>query len=138
MKIVTDTSALIAVLLDEPEADAIIRLTIDNEVVAPLSLRFEVANALTNVQRDGRRSLQELHAAFESFQMMRVEYLEVDLVSSLTIAVESGLMAYDAFMLCCAIDNQLPLLTLDKRLRNEARRKGVQVMEVPSEFNQGT
>jgi uncharacterized protein with PIN domain len=45
--IVTDTSAVLAVLLDEPEKEAVVEATMGSVVCAPASLRWEVGNAAT-------------------------------------------------------------------------------------------
>ena len=46
MKIVADTNTFIAVALNEPEKDMIIRLTEEHDVIAPEVLPFEIGNAL--------------------------------------------------------------------------------------------
>jgi uncharacterized protein with PIN domain len=45
--IVIDTSAILAVLLDEPEKQAVVEATMGSVVCAPASLRWEVGNAVT-------------------------------------------------------------------------------------------
>ena len=45
--LVIDTSAILAVLLDEPEKQAVVEATMGSVVCAPASLRWEVGNAAT-------------------------------------------------------------------------------------------
>ncbi len=45
--VVIDTSAIIAVLVSEPERGPIVRATIGQELVAPGSVHWEVGNALS-------------------------------------------------------------------------------------------
>ena len=45
--IVIDTSAILAVLLDEPEKEAVVEQTMGTVLSAPASLRWEVGNAAT-------------------------------------------------------------------------------------------
>jgi len=51
MKIVADTNTFIAVALNEPEKDMIIRLTEGYDLVAPEVLPFEIGNALTAMMK---------------------------------------------------------------------------------------
>ncbi len=51
MKIVADTNIFIAVALNEPEKDMIIRLTEGHDLVAPEALPFEIGNALTAMMK---------------------------------------------------------------------------------------
>jgi predicted nucleic acid-binding protein len=56
--------------------------------------------------------------------------VEVELASSLELANAFGIYAYDAYLLRCAEKYRLPLLTLDKRLVQAAKDKGISVLEV--------
>ena len=47
MDIVIDTSALIAVIVDEPERNRIIELTTGNTLVGPGSIPWEIGNAFS-------------------------------------------------------------------------------------------
>jgi hypothetical protein len=52
MKIIADTNTFIAVALNEPEKDKIIRLTDGHDLIAPDVLPFEIGNALTAMITD--------------------------------------------------------------------------------------
>ncbi len=54
MDVVIDTSAVIAVILGEPERDALIDMTDGVQLMAPPSLHWEVGNALAAMFRRGR------------------------------------------------------------------------------------
>lgn len=49
---------------------------------------------------------------------------------ALKIADELSIYAYDAYLLRSAIKYNLPLLTLDKGLKEQGERLGVKVIEV--------
>jgi predicted nucleic acid-binding protein len=51
-------------------------------------------------------------------------------VDRVVLADELSLYAYDAYLLRCAAKYRLPLLTLDGRLAEAARKKKIQVLEV--------
>jgi len=44
--VVVDTSAFIAVLMREPEAEFVASVFIDHQLIAPQSIDFEIVNAL--------------------------------------------------------------------------------------------
>lgn len=50
--------------------------------------------------------------------------------TSAIIAERMDIYAYDAYVLVCASDMQLPLLTLDNRMATIASQIGVQTLEV--------
>ena len=59
LKIVVDASALIAVVANEPEKEALIRLTAGAELVAPASVHWEVGNALSAMMKRRRIGVDE-------------------------------------------------------------------------------
>lgn len=130
MDIVVDTNALIAILLDEPHADAIVKATAGHTVLASRSVHFEIGNACVKALRRGRLTSDEVQSALASYAMMGIRFLEVDIQASVSLAHESGLVAYDAYILLCAILNDAPLLTFDKQLRVAAQRRGVELLEI--------
>jgi predicted nucleic acid-binding protein len=63
--IVIDTSAILAVLLDEPEKQAVIEATMGSIVCAPASLRWQVGNAATAGVKRRRLTRQRLAEVLE-------------------------------------------------------------------------
>ncbi|HPE46269.1 MAG TPA: type II toxin-antitoxin system VapC family toxin, partial [Deltaproteobacteria bacterium] len=59
MDIVIDTSALIAVLVGEPERSRIINLTTGKTLIGPGSIPWEVGNAFSVMFKHNRLSLDE-------------------------------------------------------------------------------
>lgn len=55
---------------------------------------------------------------------------EIAIERALEIALETGLYAYDAYVLELARAERLPLLTLDRALERAARRLHLQLMQV--------
>ena len=127
---VIDTSALLAAVLDEPEKGRLIELTQGVELLAPDSLHWEVGNALSALFKRGRLTLKNAKVAVGIYRQIPVHLVEVDLEKALEIAHESGIYAYDAYMITCALTHKAPLLTLDARLRKKALSYGISVVEV--------
>ena len=57
MEIVVDTSAIIAVIVGEPQRQTLIELTAGADLIAPPSVHWEIGNALSAMLRRGRVSL---------------------------------------------------------------------------------
>jgi predicted nucleic acid-binding protein len=51
MNIIMDASAIITMIIDEPEKNLIINLTKDVELFSPEMVSFEIGNALTRLKR---------------------------------------------------------------------------------------
>jgi len=52
------------------------------------------------------------------------------LEESLKIAAELNIYAYDAYLICCALQYNSPLISLDKALQRIAKAQNIQVIEV--------
>jgi predicted nucleic acid-binding protein len=129
-KIVVDASAMIAVILGEPERASMVRLTRGAHLIAPPSLKWEVGNAFSAMFRRKRLSLNDALLAIEIFDSIPIDHVTMDLMPALEIAHEKGLYAYDAYMLACAIHHKASLLTLDKALMKMAADMKINVLEV--------
>jgi len=127
--LVIDTSALLAVLLNEPTRSALISATQGYGLVGAPSLPWEVANALVAGVRRRRLSAAAVRQAWASYQTVPVRLAEIDAGHALEIALELGLYAYHAYVLETARAERLPLLTLDGRLARAADRLALQLLE---------
>lgn len=129
MKIVADTNTFIAVALNEPEKDMIIRLTEGHDLVAPEVLPFEMGNALTAMMKKNVLKADEVILAWDMVQHIPVDLRRIDIGAALNIATQYNIYAYDAYFLECARNLRSPLLTLDQQMKGIARKIGIQVME---------
>jgi predicted nucleic acid-binding protein len=130
MDIVIDTSALIAVLVGEPEKSKIVAATSGQTLIGPASIPWEVGNAFSAMMKQKRIGVEEAHRALAIFNTLPLRYVPADLFRALSIAHQTGLYAYDAYFLDCALRHVAPLLTLDGALRAAAAKMNVKLMEV--------
>ncbi len=130
MDIVTDTSVLIAVILSEPEKEAIIKATSGHTLVGPESIRWEIGNAFSAMFKKGRVSLREAQQAMAVFEVIPIRYLDVDFRHSLKLAHDNQIYAYDAYFLDCAMRYKAPLLSLDGQMTAKAKNLGINILEV--------
>jgi predicted nucleic acid-binding protein len=129
MKITADTNTFIAVALNEPEKDLIIRLTEGCELVAPEVLPFEIGNALTAMMKKSVLQADEVASSWEIVQHIPVDLRHIDIKSALKIAIKFNIYAYDAYFLECADSLRSPLLTLDRGMKRIAREIGITILE---------
>ena len=129
MDVVCDTSPLLAVLLGEPERPQILHLTQSRVAVAPASVPFEIANALSAMMRRDRLTVQGSAQIWRAWQTMQVQLRDFDLAMAVALSGSLKIYAYDAFVLQCARETRLPLLTLDKRMQSEAKKLGIRLLE---------
>ena len=131
MEIVVDASVLIAVVANEENKPMLIEITQKAELIAPLSVHWEVGNAFSAMLKRQRISLDQAISAIEAYLQIPVRFVEVELIDSLALAGELGMYAYDAYLLRCAEKYRSPLLTLDKKLVQSAKSKRIAVLELP-------
>ncbi len=130
MQFVIDTSAIVAVLVEEPERPAIIAATTEADLLAPASLPWELGNALVAMVRRRRLTPADATEVWTSYESIPLRFMDVDVGEAITTANKVGLYAYDAYMIVLARRMNLPLLTLDQRLQTVARSLGITIVNL--------
>ena len=130
MKITIDTSALIAVVVNEPEKPSILNITRDSMLVAPESVHWEIGNAFSAMIKRERTTLELAKQAIEQYGNIPIKFIDIDLSSSLELTAKFRMYAYDAYLIKCAQQTDTPLLSLDKGLIHVAKSVGIEVLEV--------
>jgi predicted nucleic acid-binding protein len=130
MDIVIDTSALIAVIVGEPERAKIITITAGNTLIGPGSIPWEIGNAFSAMFKQDWLSLVDAKKGLEIFKGIPIRYVETDITSALRLSKEINMYAYDTYLLDCAIRYKSPLLTLDLKLKAAAQSIKIDVLEV--------
>ncbi|MBR9982907.1 MAG: type II toxin-antitoxin system VapC family toxin [Desulfatitalea sp.] len=130
MDIVIDTSALIAVLADEPERARIIEITRGNTLIGPGSIPWEIGNAFSAMFKQNRLTLDEAQKGLSIFRSIPLRYVEPDFANAMQLSKTINMYAYDAYILDCAIRYKSPLLTLDRKLISAAQGIKVETLEV--------
>ncbi|HSH30468.1 MAG TPA: type II toxin-antitoxin system VapC family toxin [Thiohalobacter sp.] len=129
MEILADTNIFLAVALNEPEREGIIRTTVDAELVAPEILPYEVGNALSAMYKRNQLTGAQALAARRAVEAIPVRLVAADIQAALEVALEFNIYAYDAYFLQCARTLSTPLLTLDNRMRQVAAEMNISILE---------
>ena len=130
LEYVVDTSIVIAVVVNEEHKSRLVGLTRGASLNAPASLHWEVGNAFSAMFKRGRLRINQALEAVKSYERIPIRLHDVSLPTSLQIAGELSLYAYDAYFIECARRLSSPLITLDQTLKEAARQSGVDVIEV--------
>jgi predicted nucleic acid-binding protein len=129
MNIIADTNIFLAVALDEPEKQLIIEFTAEVDAVSPEILPYEIGNALSAMIKRKQLTPKEALYAEVAANKIPVRLIGVDIQSALKIAIEHNIYAYDAYFLQSAKLMSYPLLTLDKNMKQVAKKLNIEVME---------
>jgi predicted nucleic acid-binding protein len=130
MDIIIDTSALIAVIVGEPERNRIVEITAGNALIGPGSIPWEIGNAFSAMFKQNRLTIKEAQKGLAIFQSIAIRYVETDFSNVLKLSKNVNIYAYDAYFLDCAVSRKAPLLTLDRNLKTAAQNLNIETLEV--------
>ena len=68
MRIAIDTSAIIAVIVNQPDKSKIVAATVNVELIAPASVKWEIGNALSSLQKRGKISEGQIEEAIDGYE----------------------------------------------------------------------
>ena len=128
MEITIDTSAILAVCLNEQSRDEMIRMAEGATLVCPVSVHWEIGNALSAMLRRNRITLKDAKACVAAYEKIPIRRLEVDLVQSLAYCNQFGMFAYDSYLIVCALQSGTPLLSLDAGLKKIATSLSIETL----------
>jgi predicted nucleic acid-binding protein len=128
--ILVDASAVLAVILEEPEKGSIVKATTGYEAKVPGCLSWEVGNAFSAMVKRGRLGAKESLAALKVFEMIPMQEVEVDLEEALEMALRNEIYAYDAYYLAAAKKHRIEILSLDQNMVEVARNEGIKIKEL--------
>ena len=134
MEILLDASAIMAVILNEPNRDKVIALTENAALLSPEVISFEIGNALINLFRKRKITEEELLVAYSNYAAIPIRSVRVNIEKALKIACRYSIYAYDAYYLEIANRLKLPLITFDDSMR----RAGLALkIEIPGNDGRG-
>jgi predicted nucleic acid-binding protein len=130
MDIVIDTSAILAVIGEQPEKIELMRLTRGATLVAPSSVHWEVGNALSAMFKRRAIGLDQGLQLLESYAAIPIRLTDLALKQAVELAARLNVYAYDAYVIACAVNQRAPILTLDGGLKARALELKLDVLEV--------
>ena len=130
MNLVIDTSIIISVLVNEKHKEKLIDITRDANLIAPSSVHWEIGNAFSAMFKRKQITLKQAKSLLNDYKRIPIRFSDVELDKSLDLAKSSGLYAYDAYVIICALKHNCPLVSLDKGLIRAASKSGATILEV--------
>jgi predicted nucleic acid-binding protein len=130
MQLVIDTSAIIAVVANEKDKNALVTATAGAELVAPAALHWEVGNAFSAMLKRNRVTFVQAAEAIEAYAQIPIRLIDVPLLETVSLAHDLNLYAYDAYFLVAARSLRCELLSLDHGMIDAAGRIGIPVRRI--------
>ena len=130
MNILLDASAVMAIILNEPNRDKVIKLTENTILISREVISFEVGNALVNLYRRQKISEDGLFEAYKNFTLMPLRIVKVNVENALKIACNHKVYAYDAYYLEIAYRLKIPLITFDAQMKRAGMDLRINIPEV--------
>ena len=108
----------------------IIETTKDADLLAPVSLHWEIGNAFSAMFKRGKIRLEQAIEALSNYHEIPIRFIDVDLEASIYLSNQLNINAYDAYFVVCAQNEKAHLLTLDNQLLKISRELGIKVLGV--------
>ena len=113
MDVLLDASAIMAIILNEPNRDIVVNLTKEATLLSPEMISFEIGNALVSLFKRHKLNEMDVLKAYEDFTKIPIRALKPDMGKALKISCKYNIYAYDAYYLETAYRLKLPLITFD-------------------------
>lgn len=128
MRCVVDASFILDFLLPDEQSAYVIQTFEEYKksqisLVAPIILPFEVANGLKYAVKSKRIKETVASELLEAFFQLNIGLLQINLERALQVSLEKELAIYDASYVTLSQQENLPLLTLDEKLKKLASRQ---------------
>jgi predicted nucleic acid-binding protein len=130
MRIVVDASAILCVLLNQGPKESVVARTAGATLVAPGSLPWEIGNALSSLMKRRKITEKEAAEAIDDYMKIPIQIEDIDLKMVMSLVKKHLIYAYDGYMILCARNFKIPLLTLDAGMIAVAQKENVRILEV--------
>ncbi|GHU12842.1 hypothetical protein FACS1894161_1910 [Spirochaetia bacterium] len=128
MEMILDASAIMAIIVKEPEREKVIELTKGVKIVSPNMVSYEIANGLTKMMKKKVIEKERMLNAFEYYKRTPIKQIEINIEKALEIAWNYKIYAYDACYLESAKRLGLPLLTFDDNMARVGKEVGISIL----------
>ncbi|MFP3043611.1 type II toxin-antitoxin system VapC family toxin [Treponema primitia] len=135
MDALLDASAIMAIILNEPNRDIVVKLTKGATLLSPEMISFEIGNALISLFKRHKLNETEVLKAYENFTKIPIRTLNPDMGKALKISCNYTIYAYDAYYLETAYRLKLPLITFDKNMAAVGKKMKITILN--GEKNEG-
>ena len=136
VNILLDASAIMAIILNEPNRDTVIMLTRNTTLLSPEVISYEIGNALINLYRKQKITESELLEAYRNFTLIPIRNIKIDVEKALKIACKYKIYAYDAYYLEIASRLKIPLITFDESMKRVGFHLKINIVDKLSQMEE--
>ena len=123
--IVIDASCILEFLLNQDAKNLVVQKVGTSQLVAPQCLPYEVGNAVSKLIKRKLISIVDGVAVYHEFARIPLRLVEPDISESIVIAGNTDSYAYDSYYISVAKRLNMPLFTLDDKMKENAGSQGV-------------
>ena len=123
--IVIDASCILEFLLNQDAKNLVIQKVGASQLVAPQCLPYEVGNAVSKLIKRKLISIVDGVAVYHEFARIPLRLIEPDIPEAIVIAGNTDSYAYDSYYISVAKRLNMPLFTLDDKMKQNADSQGV-------------
>lgn len=98
--------------------------------MAPPSVNWEIGNALSAMFKRRKIVLDQALQLLDAYAEIPIRIVDIDLKQAIELSSQHGIYAYDAYILACAVNQRVPILTLDQGLASRARTMKLEVPQI--------
>jgi predicted nucleic acid-binding protein len=121
---------MIALVASEEEKSIITEIIKNHKLLCSSSIYAEIGNAISAMFKRERITLVQAIEMLNNFEQLSFETVDFDLRRAIQISHQCKIYAYDAYILECAKRLNLPLITLDKLMSEQAKQLNITLIEV--------
>ncbi len=130
MKIILDTSIVIALIASGKERETIVDIIDGYDFLCSESIYPEIGNAVSAMFKRSRITLNQGIEIIEGFERIKIQTVSLNLNRAVEISHKFNIYAYDAYVVECSERLNSPLVTFDSRMKEVAKKLGITVIEV--------
>ena len=123
--IVIDASCILEFLLNQDAKNLVVQKVGSSQLVAPQCLPYEIGNAVSKLIKRKLISIVDGVAVYHEFARIPLRLVEPDIPEAIVIAGNTDSYAYDSYYISVAKRLNMPLFTLDDKMKENAVSQGV-------------
>ena len=123
--IVIDASCILEFLLNQDAKNLVVQKVGSSQLVAPQCLPYEVGNVVSKLIKRKLISIVDGVAVYHEFARIPLRLVEPDIPEAIVIAGNTDSYAYDSYYISVAKRLNMPLFTLDDKMKENAVSQGV-------------
>ncbi|CAB5043012.1 MAG: PIN domain-containing protein [Actinobacteria bacterium] len=131
MSCVIDASIMVSFLMNDEDSELsvpIVAPLLNAIAHVPSLWIYEMASAFRIAERRQRITPEDTPMYLDSLKVLMIDHHHPDPQKMVEISRDTGLSIYDSAYIALCLKEQLPLATLDKKMKSVAEQLGIKVL----------